>query len=258
MITASLSKKTSDSNLINQQFSLFLRWFITISRDWQIRVALGLLWTVHMFHSRISHLPTYPKIKADFMSCCLVHKTQWELSGMLTRNSWERKNKNMLTFAVKLHTDRFLPPTCSSASLYACQPCRCKHTHVQLQTHMMQLFKACDIDRAQINLTIWQLSLHSAVFHTDRKTECFYLFSTPPPLSALSPLHYSEVIYNACSVMVRQYPSPLIIKQASSRGLWPLPILPPCHPPRSEHKTERKWDCIYRKGARESDQKEQR
>lgn len=97
----------------------------------------------------------------------------WGISGN------EKKKKNMLTFAVKPHTARFLPPTCSSASLYACQPCRCKHTHIQMQTHMMQLFKACDIERAQINLTVWQLSLHSAVFHTDQKTECFYLFSTP-------------------------------------------------------------------------------
>ena len=51
--------------------------------------------------------------------------------------------------------------------------------------------------------------------------------------------------------MVPWYPSPLIIKQASSRGLWPLPMLPPYHPPRTKHKTERKGDCIYRKGERE-------
>lgn len=73
----------------------------------------------------------------------------------------------------------------------------------------------------------------------------------PHKQSALSPLHYSEVIYNACGMMVPSYPSLLIIKQAFGRGLWLLPIPPPYHPPRTEHKTEGKGDCIYRKEEKE-------
>lgn len=93
-------------------------------------------------------------------------------------------------------------------------------------------------------------SLFQRVFLIDRRTGCAYLFSTLT-LPAISALHYSEVIYKARGVMVPQYLSPLIIKQASSRGLWLLPIPPPYHPPRTEHKTEAKVDCIYRKGERE-------
>lgn len=86
--------------------------------------------------------------------------------------------------------------------------------------------------------------------------------NSPPvltPLSALSPLHYSEVIYNACGVMIPWYTSRVIIKQASSRGLWPLHVPPPCHPPHTEHENKRgREDCVYIAREGRGDQKEER
>lgn len=55
----------------------------------------------------------------------------------------------------------------------------------------------------------------TSAIHADHMTEHAHLFS----LSALSPLHYSEVIYNACGVMIPWYTSRVIIKQAASRAL---------------------------------------
>lgn len=181
------------------------------------------------------------------MSCCFAHSSQWEFVDC------EFLEINLLTFAVMPHIYKsYHQPVHQLFS--ARQLCWHTHTHA-LTVHVAAVsalrlghIKACDIDRVLFYLTTIA-SLWDFFPHWPQGWMCLPVLA--PSLSALSLMHYSEVIYNACGVMVPSYPSSLIIKQASSRGLWPLPIPPPYHPPRTKHKTERKGDCIYRRREKE-------
>lgn len=109
---------------------LFLRWFITISRDWQIRVALGLLWTVHMFRGRISQLPTYPKLRQILWAAVLLVRPDGNLVGCWL---WISRNKLADICSDNSHQQIFYHQPVHQIFRMACQPC--KQTHVRSDTY---------------------------------------------------------------------------------------------------------------------------